>query len=99
MDKRMSKLITTTNPVTLKVYRPSEQETDMRVCTGCGCQIDPERLMILPDTTTCPKCSTVQKPRGIMVSAMSKGCGAELTILPDDPEIQRIADRFHRRSR
>jgi hypothetical protein len=89
------------NPVTLRVYDPTlyEQENDMRACKHCGCTIPEERLEVFPDIFECVNCSTAEKPRGIMTTNMSKGCGMELTILPNDPEIQRIANRFHKRSR
>ena len=32
-----------------------------RHCTGCGEQIHPKRLEIMPNTTRCVACSTVQK--------------------------------------
>ena len=36
-------------------------------CNKCGNEIPAERLEILPNTTTCVKCSTVQRIKGNMV--------------------------------
>jgi DnaK suppressor protein len=33
-----------------------QQKGDYGICERCGQQIDPERLVVLPDTTLCLKC-------------------------------------------
>jgi len=44
----------------------------MRNCTGCGEPIHPKRLEIMPNTTRCVACSTVQKKGAVTVM---KGTG------------------------
>lgn len=36
----------------------------MKKCKNCGCEIPEKRLQILPNTTTCVKCSESQKVAG-----------------------------------
>ena len=44
----------------------------IRHCTGCGEQIHPKRLEIMPNTTRCVACSTVQKKGAVTIM---KGTG------------------------
>jgi len=44
----------------------------IRHCTGCGEQIHPKRLEIMPTTTRCVACSTVQKKGAVTIM---KGTG------------------------
>ena len=44
----------------------------MRNCTGCGEPIHPKRLEIMPTTTRCVACSTVQKKGAVTIM---KGTG------------------------
>ena len=44
----------------------------IRHCTGCGEQIHPKRLEIMPNTTRCVACSTVQKKGAVTIM---KGVG------------------------
>jgi RNA polymerase-binding transcription factor DksA len=44
----------------------------MRNCTGCGEQIHPKRLEIMPTTNRCVACSTVQKKGAVTIM---KGTG------------------------
>jgi uncharacterized radical SAM superfamily Fe-S cluster-containing enzyme len=44
----------------------------MRNCTGCGEPIHPKRLEIMPNTTRCVSCSTVQKKGAVTIM---KGTG------------------------
>jgi uncharacterized radical SAM superfamily Fe-S cluster-containing enzyme len=44
----------------------------MRNCTGCGEPIHPKRLEIMPNTTRCVACSTVQKKGAVTIM---KGTG------------------------
>ena len=44
----------------------------MRNCTGCGELIHPKRLEIMPNTTRCVACSTVQKKGAVTIM---KGTG------------------------
>lgn len=37
------------------------------ICSICRSEISPARLEVLPETTTCVKCSRVQKYMGAMV--------------------------------
>jgi hypothetical protein len=39
----------------------------MRNCTGCGEPIHPKRLEIMPNTTRCVACSTVQKKGAVTI--------------------------------
>ena len=39
----------------------------MRNCTGCGEPIHPKRLEIMPTTTRCVACSTVQKKGAVTI--------------------------------
>jgi hypothetical protein len=39
----------------------------VRHCTGCGEQIHPKRLEIMPNTTRCVACSTVQKKGAVTI--------------------------------
>jgi len=39
----------------------------IRHCTGCGEQIHPKRLEIMPTTTRCVACSTVQKKGAVTI--------------------------------
>lgn len=57
----------------------------MRICQGCGEEINPKRIEILPSTTTCVKCSTVEKKGGIIVTLGEKDhtCN-ELVIMDRD---------------
>jgi hypothetical protein len=71
----------------------------LRACKHCNTTIPVERLEVFPDTFECVNCSTAKKPRGLMTSAMSKGCGAELMILPNDPETLRQFTRYRRHGR
>jgi hypothetical protein len=71
----------------------------MRNCETCGQPIDPERLEILPHTTTCPKHSTVERPIGFMIANASKGTALSLEIVPDNKEALRQAVRANRRCR
>jgi len=45
----------------------SETETMIRYCVGCGEQIHPKRVEILPHTKTCVNCSETGRKRGISV--------------------------------
>jgi hypothetical protein len=39
-----------------------------KYCTGCGNEIHPKRVAILPNVTTCVNCSTTGPKRGVTVS-------------------------------
>ena len=39
----------------------------IRHCTGCGEQIHPKRLEIMPTTTRCVACSTIQKKVAVTI--------------------------------
>lgn len=45
----------------------SETETMTKYCVGCGEQIHPKRIEILPHTKTCVKCSETGRKKGISV--------------------------------
>jgi hypothetical protein len=45
----------------------SEIKTMVKYCVGCGEQIHPKRIEILPHTKTCVKCSETGRKKGISV--------------------------------
>jgi hypothetical protein len=45
----------------------TENQTMAKYCIGCGEQIHPKRVEILPNTKTCVGCSTTGAKRGIPV--------------------------------
>lgn len=45
----------------------TENQTMAKYCVGCGEQIHPKRVEILPHTKTCVGCSTTGAKRGIPV--------------------------------
>lgn len=70
-------------------------------CTKCGQLINPKRLEILPNTTTCVNCSDVQAYRGFEVYPHKTG-GTVYIVDPNalnGREALRQADRAYRRSR
>jgi hypothetical protein len=67
------------------------------LCVKCLKSIPAERLEILPTTTCCVDCSTVQPIRGFM--EYGHKTAGYLVVLPDDPEQQRLAERCFRRER
>jgi hypothetical protein len=67
-------------------------------CVNCGQPIPPERLEILPNTTTCVGCSTVKK--NIVLPVYSHKTAPEMIVIPaDDREAIRRAHRANQRSR
>ena len=71
-----------------------------RDCEKCGTPIPPERLEVLPDTTTCVNCSNVGQVLGFMVPTANKGCAPEIQMVSsDNPEAVRQALRAHKRRR
>jgi hypothetical protein len=52
-------------------------------CLVCGGAIQPGRLEIMPDTTVCVSCTTVEKILGLMVPINGK-CGMALQTIPGE---------------
>lgn len=71
----------------------------MRYCKVCNREIPAERLEALPNTHTCTEHSGVQRTYGFMIPTASKGCAAELMIVPPGEENERLARNAHRRKR
>ena len=72
----------------------------MRNCTTCSEPISVGRLEVLPDATTCTKCSKTKKVLGFTISNYSKGTASELCFVqPDNSEAMRLAIRANRRAR
>ena len=67
-------------------------------CIHCGCIIPPERLEVLPHTTTCVNCSTEQKNVAFMVYPHKTG-GDVVVIDGSNKEGVRQAKRAYRRAR
>jgi RNA polymerase-binding transcription factor DksA len=62
-SKSKTKTKTKTKSTSLKKRKPKSNGSEMKkpkkkvFCEFCGAEIPPERLEILPDTTTCVQCS------------------------------------------
>ena len=55
------------------------------LCSNCNKEIPPARLEILPETTTCVNCSTVEKRKAI-IEMSPRHKSMEITIVDaDDP--------------
>ncbi len=65
----------------------------MDVCITCGAIIPVERIIALPETKTCAKCSTTPKMKGKMV--FPHKTGSEVVIMP--PEDFNNLNRLDRR--
>jgi hypothetical protein len=70
----------------------------MKNCIVCSIPIPPERIEVLPTTTTCVKCSTTKAVVGFMIYN-HKTAGTLVTIPPEESETLRIAKRANRRAR
>jgi hypothetical protein len=67
-------------------------------CDVCDGAIPQERLEVLPDTTTCVKCSRVKK--NIVMPVYSHKTAPEMIVIPsEDRESLRRAIRANNRSR
>lgn len=73
-------------------------EAVARHCVTCQVAIDPERLEVLPHTTTCCKCSTEPKRLAFMTYE-HKTAGYVQFIDPRNTEAVRQARRAYRRAR
>lgn len=70
----------------------------MSCCEVCGESIHPERLEVLPDTTTCAEHSRAVATQGFMVYPHKTG-GEVILISGDNKEALRQARRAYHRSR
>lgn len=77
-----------------------DQNTEKVLCDICGKPIPPERIEILPDTTTCVQCSQTKPyssedllglniadeelPDGINMEDFDESGGADLSVSPMD---------------
>lgn len=68
------------------------------VCDSCGCAIPPARLEVLPNTTTCVKCSRAVTFVGFMDWA-HKTAPELVVVRGDDRENLRRAQRINVRAR
>jgi len=68
------------------------------LCSVCQIEIDPERLEVLPHTTTCVSCSTEPKRLAFMVYD-HKTAGYVQFVDPRNKEAVRQAQRAYRRAR
>lgn len=66
-----------------------------KFCDRCKKIIPAARLEVLPDTTTCVKCSTEEKVQGVMI--FDHKTAPVLSFLPKDPEQRRQAINAHKR--
>lgn len=70
----------------------------MSCCEVCGEEIHPERLEVLPDTTTCTVHSRAVATKGFMVYPHKTG-GEVIMIKGENKEALRQAKRAFNRSR
>lgn len=69
----------------------------MKLCKGCGEEIHPKRLEILPYTTTCVKCSTEAPKAGRIVTfGTGEEIHTEIEILDRETfrKIQRMENSY-----
>jgi len=69
----------------------------MKLCKGCGEEIHPKRLEILPFTTTCVKCSTEAPKAGRIVTyGTGEEIHTEIEILDRDTfrKLQRLENSY-----
>jgi hypothetical protein len=63
-----------------------------KYCTGCGEEIHPKRIEILPSATTCVKCSTTGPKRGVVVSLGEGDHNYNDLVIMGDDEMQKYRD-------
>lgn len=63
-----------------------------RICIGCGIEIHPKRVEILPHTKTCVKCSTTEKKGGMIIQLGEGDHTCTEIMIMDREELNIIED-------
>ena len=66
------------------IVKFDQEESGDKICEVCGVRIPKARLKVLPDTTTCVKCSKEKSRIGIMCDTAGNNSGMELQM--SDPD-------------